>query len=126
MRRPNPYRMAIRNILRDEQRARPNCALVSSIGVDEDGRAYIHFSCLSHDNASWRYYVHVYLDTELATSSYSGSELSSRCPGRYPVGTVHRPTGSDLDAPAEGPDASVDSSGAERDVPLVEVSDEIS
>lgn len=84
MRRPNPYRMAIIRILRDEQKARPGCALVSTLGVDEDGRAFIHFSCLCHQ-ATWRYYIHVNVDTELAQASYSGSELSSRCPSSNQV-----------------------------------------
>lgn len=79
MRRANALRRAIRRILREEQNARPKCALVSTVGVDEDGREYIHFSCLNHD-ASWRYYVHVYIDTELAKATDSGSELHSRCP----------------------------------------------
>lgn len=84
MRRPNPYRMAIIRILRDEQKARPGCALVSTLGVDEDGRAFIHFSCLCHQ-ATWRYYIHVNVDTELAETSYSGSDLSSRCPSSRQV-----------------------------------------
>lgn len=113
MRRPNPFRMAIRRILRDEQLARPNCALVSTLGVDEDGRAFIHFSCLTHD-ATWRYYVHVNVDTELATSSYSGSELSSRCPQRSQGRLADWEEIPEEDSPA--PDSQIDTtiSGEER------------
>ncbi len=82
MRRANPLRGAILRIVRDEARARPGCVLVHTLGVDEDGRYFIHFSCLNHD-AAWRYYVHVYADTELAPPTDTRSELYSRCPSRY-------------------------------------------
>ena len=100
MRRRNPYREELRRILRDEQQARPGCALLSTLGVDEDGRAFIHFSCLSHE-ATWRYYIHVNVDTELATSSYSGSELSSRCPSSRQAGLPYRPEIPEEDSQAE-------------------------
>lgn len=102
MRRVNPYRSAIRRILRDEQRARPGCALLSTLGVDEDGRAFIHFSCLSHE-ATWRYYIHVNVDTSLAETSYSGSELSSRCPSSNQVGLAPWAEVSEEDSAAQAP-----------------------
>lgn len=87
MGRHNPYRVAIRRIIRDEQRCRPGCALMPSIGVDEDGNTYIHFTCLSHD-ATWRYYVHVLVDTELVASPDSGPSVHSRCPVRHANGVA--------------------------------------
>lgn len=75
----NPYRRAIHDIIRDESIARPSCALAHSLGIDEDGYYYVHFTCLSHDS-SWRYYVHVYVDTELIPPSDHRSQLWSRCP----------------------------------------------
>lgn len=113
MRRINPYRVAIRRILRDEQKARPGCALLSTLGVDEDGRAFIHFSCLSHE-ATWRYYIHVNVDTELATTSYSGSELSSRCPSSGQASLANWPEVPEEDSPTEASEVDTTDHGEER------------
>lgn len=122
MRRANPWRRAILGIIRDEQTARPGCALVSSMGVDEDGRPYVHFTCLSHDQATWRYYVHVYVDTELAQAFNPGPELHSRCPAVRAGRVAFREAIPKEDSPAEAPEHTVDCSGEE----LVEVEDEVS
>lgn len=49
-------RRRIELALEDAARGRPYCCLVSSVGADEDGRTYVHFTCLDH-GATWRDYV---------------------------------------------------------------------
>lgn len=117
MRRANPYRKAILRIVRDEQLARPHCALVSSVGVDEDGLPYVHFSCLSHDS-TWRYYVHVYVDTSLVDHA---DQLDSRCPAQAPADGPQTSLGF-VELLEEGPADEAGSPGPSEP----EVSDEIS
>jgi len=63
------YRDLIRATIREHIRARPGCAIVTSIGVDPDTElTFISFLCLNHD-ATWRDYIDETPDTHARVDS---------------------------------------------------------
>lgn len=85
MRLADRLRLAIYNIVREEQSARPRCVLAHSVGVDKDsGEAYIHFTCLEHD-ATWRVFISLLVSLTSSPTLFQDGDPPCPVHGAVPV-----------------------------------------